>query len=460
MKQIIVDLFSFDALGHHLSLRVYGYGLMLVAGFLVGIYLARWRARRSGEDPDVVTHCGMLALLGGIVGGRIAYVIQHWSAEFATAPRPWAAVLDVSSGGLTYHGGLILAAVMVVVYLLAKRLPVRRYLDIVAVSLLVGLAFGRVGCLLNGCCFGEQCSADWPAGMRFPMYSKPLVRLSGGPGGFSHDDQDASPVYMHQFSTGAVEPDERLFDRSPRRLWPLSSLHGRLERDQLDRLFDESAWKQGFGALAGDDGWIDKGEWQRAREAGDGLLRGSENWTEAVTHFDEDFDGALNFTEFSDYMRARRGWVLARFDANGDGELNASEYHAANEYLQADLYELAAATRSAAVKPAQPLAIIGALLMAGLLFVFYRMRRREGQVFALFLVAYPLMRFFLESLRDQNAHDLSHGVMTHNQITALALAAAGVVMLAGLQRMSPSAGPTMAQRLAAGKSKHGRRVAS
>ena len=90
---------------------------MLVLGFMMSIYLGRWRARRCGEDGEVVIMIGMLSLVGGIVGARIAYIMQHWGTQFANRPNPLGAVLDISSGGLIYHGGLILAALMVVVYL-------------------------------------------------------------------------------------------------------------------------------------------------------------------------------------------------------------------------------------------------------------------------------------------------------------------------------------------------------
>ena len=61
----------------HFPLRIHGYGLMLVLGFLVGLDLAKWRARRVGENPETISHCCILALVGGIIGARIAYAVQH-----------------------------------------------------------------------------------------------------------------------------------------------------------------------------------------------------------------------------------------------------------------------------------------------------------------------------------------------------------------------------------------------
>jgi phosphatidylglycerol:prolipoprotein diacylglycerol transferase len=177
MLQILVDFGTRYVLGLGIPLRIYGYGLMLVLGFLVAIYVGQWRARRLGENPEHLARIGLLSLVGGILGSRAAYIIQHWDTQFATADNPIGAVLNVTSGGLIYYGGVILGTVMVVAYLFLKRLPARRYLDIVAVPLMIGLAFGRMGCLLNGCCYGSLCDPHWALGMAFPMWTGGATRI-------------------------------------------------------------------------------------------------------------------------------------------------------------------------------------------------------------------------------------------------------------------------------------------
>ncbi len=447
MRQIILELFTLELAARSVTLRVFGYGLMLVLGFLGGIYLARWRARRSGENPDVVTKIGMLALAGGIIGGRIAYIIQHWADQFADGSASLMDMLDITSGGLIYHGGLILATLLVVAYLWARKLPVRRYLDIVAASMMLGLAFGRAGCLLNGCCFGAVCADDCPLGMRFPMYSKPLVKFTDRAMPFSSAWQDPSPVYSHQFHAGMVQPDERLRDAfDSQRLWPPKYLHGRLEGDQLAVLLDEARWQQAFGVTAGSDGRISQAEWMDGLKRAGGMLAGSENWAEAVAHFDTNGDGQLNWPEAQAYMRARRGWVLSKFDTDGDGRLDDQQRRSANAYLQEDLIALAGASRSLPVKPAQLLSMAGALLLTVILLCFYRLRTREGQVFALLATLYPMVRFLEEGIRDQNAHDLAAGVLTHNQYEAMGIAAAGLVFLMLLRKLPPSCGPSWLAR--------------
>lgn len=440
MRQIIIDLGTWTILGRSLDLRIFGYGLMLVLGFLLGIALAQWRARRAGENPEVISRCGVLALVGGVVGARLAYVIQHWD-YFGRSGNLLGEMLDITSGGLIYYGGLGLATAMVLGYLAIKRLPVRRYLDILAVSIMVGLAFGRAGCFLNGCCYGAVCDEHWPLAMKFPMFSKPLLKVGDGENPYSHGTVSASPPYAAQLEKGLVRPDSRLLVMGTRdTLHPPRELHGRLAQDQLEvMLGDESAARALFTALAGGDARLDEPEWRGAKARPGGFLRGSEFWDEALL-FDINRDGRLDFREAWAYQSARRLDITKRFDADFDGQLGKDERAAANEYLQADLLALAAQSTSLAVKPSQLLAMFNALLLAGLLALFYRARTREGQVFALLMVMYPITRFIEELIRDDNPHDLLTGLLTHNQWTSAATLAAGLALLVILRRLPASAG--------------------
>ena len=472
MLRTIIDFGTVSLFGREISLRLYGYGLMLVLGFLAALGLARWRARRAGENPEQVVQYGIVALVSGVLGARIAYVIQHWRGQFA-GQGPMA-VLNLTSGGLIYYGGVILATACVLVYFRIMRLPIRRHVDIVAASLMVGLAFGRMGCLMNGCCYGGLCRANWTFGTRFPMHSRPLVKLDGRDNPFSQGSDAPSPAYQHQANVGAVALDDRLANHrvqelvigqdpdDPQRLTrhvnpplPPYELHGKLDTDQLHVLdVDPAAARKGFDALAGPDGLIDRGEWQagvREPKIAAGLLAGSEQWAEAIT-FDRLRDGRLDFAEVRKYLQWRKSWLVRRFDTSGedgrkDERLSGAERQRANEFLQADQIALARQAHALPVKPAQILGIVNALLLAGLLTLFHRVRSREGQVFALLLVMYPITRFMLEAIRDDNPHDLLRAGLAHNQYTSLAMMIGGVILLAILRKLPASAGPTYAERL-------------
>ncbi|MCE5324813.1 MAG: prolipoprotein diacylglyceryl transferase [Planctomycetaceae bacterium] len=491
MLPIIVDFGTPEWLG--LPLRVYGYGLMMVLGFVCGIALARWRARRCGEDPDVFTQCGIFALIGGVVGARLAFVIQevvknHHDPSYSLSLGE---MLNITSGGLIYYGGVILAAIMVLAYLVAKRLPVRRHLDILAVSLMVGLAFGRAGCLLNGCCYGGRCSEEWPLGMHFPMYAQPLVNLDTGAGPFSAHTGGPSPVYSQQLkdralallrqgtpdgpavlaagpTTGVLNPDWRLMEHFASAYAPLESsrsggvypilqpratrvLHGRLTNDQLATVhMDREAARRLFAAVS-DHGQLDQRQWNKALAEGTGFLRGSEQWDDARM-FDAGGDGRLDFDEAWNYLTTRYrllSQLAPSLGAASPATRTAARDAAINAYLQADQFDLALHSHTLAVKPAQALGIINALLLAALLTVLYRHRLREGMIFAMLMVVYPMTRFVQESIRSDNAHDLARGILTHNQYTSIALMAMGTIMVLVIRfALAPSNGPTLAQRRA------------
>ncbi len=145
---------------------VKGYGLMLMIGFLLAVWLASRRAMKCKADPDIVLNVGFVALICGVVGARLWYFVQYYSERFAHRPL-LSAYFDCAGGGLTFYGGFLGGLGGILVYLLIKRVSLRLYLDILAPSLVLGLAFGRIGCFLNGCCFGDVC-ADREGHARLP----------------------------------------------------------------------------------------------------------------------------------------------------------------------------------------------------------------------------------------------------------------------------------------------------
>jgi phosphatidylglycerol:prolipoprotein diacylglycerol transferase len=162
-------------------LPIYGYGLMLVIGFLLAAQLARFLARRCGFDGEAFVNAGLLALITGVIGARLSHILESLAdptnQEFArnghTAWENFKAMLNVSSGGLTFYGGFLVATPVLIFYAIRKRIPLLKGMDIIAPCLMIGLAFGRIGCYLNGCCFGEECGLPW--GARFPYGSNAFV---------------------------------------------------------------------------------------------------------------------------------------------------------------------------------------------------------------------------------------------------------------------------------------------
>jgi phosphatidylglycerol:prolipoprotein diacylglycerol transferase len=149
------------------ELTVKSYGVMMVCGFIAAIFVIRRLSRGMGENAEHVTTAALYSLIAGVVGARAFYVIHYWEQEFKG--KGIVKMFAVWEGGLELLGGVLLAIFIIVIYLWAKKLPVRRYLDILGVGLMLALVFGRLGCFLNGCCFGKP--TNFFISVRFPYDS-------------------------------------------------------------------------------------------------------------------------------------------------------------------------------------------------------------------------------------------------------------------------------------------------
>ena len=147
----------------HLSVKSYGF--MMVIGFLAAVTVIRRLSVKITPDPQMITNAALYSLIGGVVGARIFFVIHYWES-FAAHPIE---VFYIWQGGLELLGGVVLAIGVIVFYLFYHKLPVRKYLDILAIGLMLALVFGRIGCFLNGCCYGKP--TDFPLAVRFPYHS-------------------------------------------------------------------------------------------------------------------------------------------------------------------------------------------------------------------------------------------------------------------------------------------------
>jgi len=148
-------------------LPIYSYGVMLMLGFLAALFLAKRRARRVGMDPTLMLDVALVTLLCGVFGARLFYVIE-FRETYAQQGGGLLHLFKVWEGGLVFYGGFLCATVGILLFARVKRLSLARLLDVLAPSVMIGLAFGRVGCFLNGCCYGRPthifCAVRFPPG--------------------------------------------------------------------------------------------------------------------------------------------------------------------------------------------------------------------------------------------------------------------------------------------------------
>jgi phosphatidylglycerol:prolipoprotein diacylglycerol transferase len=148
-----------------------GYGVMLLLGISASVGAAMVRARQVGLNPELILSGAIWLVVSGIVGARLFYVIEYWGVRFGRGSLRDTIfdILNFPEGGLVIYGGFIGAAIGVLYFTRKHRLPFLALADLAAPSLMIGLAFGRIGCFLNGCCYGGETDRPWA--VTFPKYS-------------------------------------------------------------------------------------------------------------------------------------------------------------------------------------------------------------------------------------------------------------------------------------------------
>lgn len=158
--------------GEPVGMAIRGYGVMLLCGVVSAVALAAWRASRRGIDPDIIYALAPWAFIGGIAGARLFFVIQYWGQFRVPGDlmQTIGNVLKFTEGGLVVYGSFIGGGIAVTFYILRHRLPLLTFGDVIIPCLFIGVFFGRIGCLMNGCCYGGRCEDHWAA-IEFPPTS-------------------------------------------------------------------------------------------------------------------------------------------------------------------------------------------------------------------------------------------------------------------------------------------------
>jgi phosphatidylglycerol:prolipoprotein diacylglycerol transferase len=151
----------------YVHVKVFGYGLMLFFAFIGSMNIAANRARRVKIDPEIVYDLAFYVFIGGLVGARLFYVAQYWGVKVHTF---WE-IFEIWKGGIVLYGSILGGTAAFFFYRLLRRFPLLPMLDVIAPALAFGIAIGRIGCFLNGCCYGDACTLPWA--VEFPKHSPP-----------------------------------------------------------------------------------------------------------------------------------------------------------------------------------------------------------------------------------------------------------------------------------------------
>lgn len=138
---------------------IYWYGILAAIGFMMAFGTGSKRAAREGLPGEAIMNLAPWIIGGAIIGARLLYVITFWREEFAG--KPLYHIITVGRSGLVFYGGLIGASLGTIIYCWKNKLPLWKVADVMAPSVALGHAFGRIGCFMTGCCYGRACDLPW-----------------------------------------------------------------------------------------------------------------------------------------------------------------------------------------------------------------------------------------------------------------------------------------------------------
>jgi len=424
------------------GLPIRGYGMMMLLAVLSGMGLATYRARRVGVDPEMIFALAFWIIIPGLLGARAVYVAEYWSEQYwpLYTENGWKAlvfaIVNVAGGGLVVYGAFFGAMFGLGLFWWRHRVPLLATADLIAPSMLLGLALGRVGCLLNGCCFGGPCDLPWK--VTFPWNS---------------------PVHQHEVSQGKTDVFGLKFRDGPNHktlidcVAPDSSatqagLAAGMEIVEINGVRITSA-KQAAGVVLGIDkidlllsGGGQISFWTvddppESQTHGSGPLKihgleiaGSDDQEAIISHVCRQSPEAAAGIHPGQRVES----ISGRKEVGTIGPLRQLlEEHRQHPWLRIRLAGHAQPInlsvdrplpRSLPVHPTQLYSTIDALILCFLLLCYDRFRRRDGELTALMITVYPITRFLIEKIRTDEAAIWGTGLHISQNISLGILAVA------------------------------------
>ena len=246
------------------KLPIYGFGMMLFFAFIGCTWFAGRRALREGISKETVQDLAIWLFIGGLFGARVTYLLSEttWTgfkAFFWELPQIW-------NGGIVFYGSVVggLVAYLVAYFLIYRKrgLNTFRLIDAISPSICLGLCLGRLGCFLNGCCYGGVCTAEH-AGVTpvtFPLSAPARDTHKEVGGGFVGDGLqtvagfsiDTKPDARNRAIVEEVDPASPAYEKGLRPQAVITQVndHPIQNRYDLDKwLGDLSYWQRGESRL-------------------------------------------------------------------------------------------------------------------------------------------------------------------------------------------------------------------
>ncbi len=403
------------------GIPIYAYGAMLFCAFVACVLFAGWRAKKLGLGVPRERFQDLLIVLFifGLMGARLVYMWQF--------NVPWQKFFRIWEGGIVLYGGIIGGALAFIAFhhFVFKRFNVTLWqmADLAAPCVAIGVAFGRVGCLLNGCCWGNVACTDCPE-MRFPLLTAPSREMLV--------DRDAL-----QTTTGFVKNTGAQAGDDPRTVvgkiehGSAADKAGLKEGDKIVRLRYASDWLTNSQVLivslpANLAGTIEGALKDSATITDVESAQGGDRTLKIFVDKPENFRATYETTRV---MALGAGRTVIRTDRFSDLLNNwprgRNSIQLAVERDGQELEPSSFTPRSIGLHPTQLYEIISMALALFLCLSFYPFRRHDGQVWVLFMAVYAVHRFLNEILRTEPVEfgrlTLSQGISVGVLVVAIGL---------------------------------------
>ena len=442
---LAIVAFVAPALDRGSGLPVRGYGVFLMLGIVTASVFAILRGKKLWNiPPELIISIVVVEVVSGIVGARIFYVAEYWRS-FLIADQlggiDWGAtiwsLLNLTQGGLVVFGSIIGGIATTLIYLRVKKLPLLATMDIFSPALMIGIAIGRIGCFMNGCCFGGVCDTV-PPGVIFPVASPPhLCQMERGLvslGGFNlfvpeqdGESQDETLFHLKGKNEGLMAPSRGepimvesvdqgsapdLAGLKPGmtvlRAGVLVPLKGEPAPSEIDRTPMYSlVGTRGFLSLLYDNGFPTRFPYLvlDVTDPPAGDLQ-----EEAVESENSDTETETN-----------------------DGQPDSSPKESRRIAFHPGPFEVRA------VHPTQLYSSAAALLLAVFLCVAGNHVKKDGFVFGLMLVCYPVCRFLIEQVRTDEPSFAGTGLSVSQCVSVFVFCVGLGVIVYSLTRKGPPA---------------------
>jgi phosphatidylglycerol---prolipoprotein diacylglyceryl transferase len=370
------------------GIPIHGFGMMLFFCFVICTWFAARKAKKIGFPPERMQDLAIVLFITGIIGARITFMIQYGV--------PWSKFFNIWEGGIVFYGSAIggFVGYWIFYYLVLRRLRISTWqlADAIAPAIALGLVIGRLGCFMNGCCYGHVACEECPK-IAFPLLTAPVREVVVDKQGYqttvgftvkSTSSEDVRSV-VEKIEKGSAA--ERAGLKEGDKILQVNGepngqvLGVRVDADKVDTVIE---WFRNKGAV------VTPVEVDRPTERGLKIIIPEvAKLNEITKQAQKELQLLLNTSRIDSFRDMLLKWKNNRHDL---------ELVVERDGQQVSLPSFT--PRSLGLHPTQLYESVSMGLLMLFLISYYPFRRHDGQVFVLLIVGYAIHRFLNEIIRN------------------------------------------------------------